>query len=150
MRFSMLYSEEQILSFKSCLVFYAGDSLSWNCLWNWLKLNLEVNTCLLSRILPPFFYCNFYNGDFCLMILYLVRLYGSWEWQSVSQTGQMVKKLEDVPNWCPLQYKVLEGTINEGHQRKPEAVRLELKIPVFLLFWNIYKNKTAKTSREVI
>ena len=26
MRFSMLYSE-QILSFKSCLVFYAGDSL---------------------------------------------------------------------------------------------------------------------------
>ena len=28
MRFSMLYSEEQILSFKSCLVFYAGDSLN--------------------------------------------------------------------------------------------------------------------------
>ena len=28
MRFSMLYSGEQILSFKSCLVFYAGDSLS--------------------------------------------------------------------------------------------------------------------------
>ena len=28
MPFSMLYSEEQILSFKSCLVFYAGDSLS--------------------------------------------------------------------------------------------------------------------------
>ena len=27
MRFSMLYSGEQILSFKSCLVFYAGDSL---------------------------------------------------------------------------------------------------------------------------
>ena len=27
MRFSMLYSREQILSFKSCLVFYAGDSL---------------------------------------------------------------------------------------------------------------------------
>ena len=26
MRFSMLYSGEQILSFKSCLVFYAGDS----------------------------------------------------------------------------------------------------------------------------
>ena len=25
--FSMLYSGEQILSFKSCLVFYAGDSL---------------------------------------------------------------------------------------------------------------------------
>ena len=28
MRFSMLYSGEQILSFKSCLVLYAGDSLS--------------------------------------------------------------------------------------------------------------------------
>ena len=28
MRFSMLYSREQILSFKSCLVFYAGDSLN--------------------------------------------------------------------------------------------------------------------------
>ena len=27
MRFSMLYSREQILSFKLCLVFYAGDSL---------------------------------------------------------------------------------------------------------------------------
>ena len=27
MRFSMLYSGEQILSFKSCLIFYAGDSL---------------------------------------------------------------------------------------------------------------------------
>ena len=27
MRFSMLYSGEQILSFKLCLVFYAGDSL---------------------------------------------------------------------------------------------------------------------------
>ena len=30
MRFSMLYSGEQILSFKSCLVFYAGDSLRKN------------------------------------------------------------------------------------------------------------------------
>ena len=29
MRFSMLYSGEQILSFKSCLVFYTGDSLSY-------------------------------------------------------------------------------------------------------------------------
>ena len=28
MRFSMLYSGEQILSFKSCLVFYAGDSFN--------------------------------------------------------------------------------------------------------------------------
>ena len=28
MRFSMLYSGEQILSFKSCFVFYAGDSLN--------------------------------------------------------------------------------------------------------------------------
>ena len=28
MRFSMLSSGEQILSFKSCLVFYAGDSLT--------------------------------------------------------------------------------------------------------------------------
>ena len=27
MRFSMLYSGEQILSFKSCFVFYTGDSL---------------------------------------------------------------------------------------------------------------------------
>ena len=30
MRFSMLYSGEQILSFKPCLVFYAGDSLNQN------------------------------------------------------------------------------------------------------------------------
>ena len=29
MRFSMLYSGEQILSFNSCLVFYAGDSLNY-------------------------------------------------------------------------------------------------------------------------
>ena len=29
MRFSMLYSGEQFLSFKSCLVFYAGDSLNY-------------------------------------------------------------------------------------------------------------------------
>ena len=28
MQFSMLYSGEQILSFKLCLVFYAGDSLT--------------------------------------------------------------------------------------------------------------------------
>ena len=28
MQFSMLYSGEQILSFKPCLVFYAGDSLN--------------------------------------------------------------------------------------------------------------------------
>ena len=28
MRFSMLYSGEQILSFKPCIVFYAGDSLT--------------------------------------------------------------------------------------------------------------------------
>ena len=28
MRFSMLYSGEQILSFKSCLIFYVGDSLN--------------------------------------------------------------------------------------------------------------------------
>ena len=27
MQFSMLYSGEQNLSFKSCLIFYAGDSL---------------------------------------------------------------------------------------------------------------------------
>ena len=27
MRFSMLYSGEQILSFKPCLLFYTGDSL---------------------------------------------------------------------------------------------------------------------------
>ena len=30
MRFSMLYSGEQILSFKSCLVFYARNSLTIN------------------------------------------------------------------------------------------------------------------------
>ena len=30
MRFSMLYSGEQILSFITCLVFYAGDSLRIN------------------------------------------------------------------------------------------------------------------------
>ena len=35
MRFSMLYSGEQNLSFKSCLVFYAGDSLN-------IKMNLGV------------------------------------------------------------------------------------------------------------
>ena len=37
MRFSMLYSGEQILSFKSCLVFYAGDSLSY--------FFLKLSTC---------------------------------------------------------------------------------------------------------
>ena len=42
MRFSMLYSGEQILSFKSCLVFYAGDSLIFNTvLKNLVSLSLS-------------------------------------------------------------------------------------------------------------
>ena len=44
MRFSMLYSGEQILSFKSCLVFYAGDSLK-------LKICSEPSKWLISRLL---------------------------------------------------------------------------------------------------
>ena len=40
MQFSILYSGEQILSFKSCLIFYAGDSLS----------NLSNWAVVISRI----------------------------------------------------------------------------------------------------
>ena len=42
MRFLMLYSGDQILSFKSCLVFYAGDSLKVKALvW---KRNCETSS----------------------------------------------------------------------------------------------------------
>ena len=41
MRFSMLYSGEQILSFKSCLVFYAGDSLN--------PVNVQTCTPLMRK-----------------------------------------------------------------------------------------------------
>ena len=37
MRFSMLYSGEQILSFKSCRVFYTGDSLRYD-----LRANIQL------------------------------------------------------------------------------------------------------------
>ena len=40
MRFSMLYSGEQILSFKSCLVFYAGDSLTLEASEMFLSLHM--------------------------------------------------------------------------------------------------------------
>ena len=43
MRFSMLYSGEQILSFKSCLVFYAGDSLNLVQVEQYTKSNHEVH-----------------------------------------------------------------------------------------------------------
>ena len=43
MRFSMLYSGEQILSFKSCLVFYAGDSLSLNFYVKVFRTSLFLN-----------------------------------------------------------------------------------------------------------
>ena len=47
MRFSMLYSEEQILSFKSCLVFYAGDSL--NNFWVRLAEDFERTTGIFIK-----------------------------------------------------------------------------------------------------
>ena len=43
MRFSMLYSGEQILSFKLCLVFYAGDSLK--------SLNMRFEVLVLKETL---------------------------------------------------------------------------------------------------
>ena len=47
MRFSMLYSGEQILSFKPCLVFYAGDSLI-----VWTKSN-DTSTILSTSAVNP-------------------------------------------------------------------------------------------------
>ena len=44
MRFWMLYSGEQILSFKSCLVFYAGDSLN---------IDNHYFEGMVNRIYPP-------------------------------------------------------------------------------------------------
>ena len=73
MRFSILYSGEQILSFKSCLVFNAGDSLN-NlkifaseirrlktadsiCLSPYIILYLyfviKAVTCSLAEVAPP-------------------------------------------------------------------------------------------------
>ena len=43
MRFSMLYSGEQILSFKLCLAFYAGDSLTF--LHGRNKVMLKLVSC---------------------------------------------------------------------------------------------------------
>ena len=42
MQFSMLYSGEQILSFKPCLVFYAGVSLNF---WAKSKIFVELLHC---------------------------------------------------------------------------------------------------------
>ena len=41
MRFSTLYSGEQILSFKLCLVFYAGDSLTFQSYQDYGKVNMK-------------------------------------------------------------------------------------------------------------
>ena len=51
MRFSMLYSGEQILSFKSCLVFYAGDSLRFKsaCLMLSENVMVERHNCFTLR-----------------------------------------------------------------------------------------------------
>ena len=49
MRFSMLYSGEQILSFKSCLVFYAGDSLK---IWKIIKFIKSSSFNVYSTHLP--------------------------------------------------------------------------------------------------
>ena len=57
MRFSMLYSGEQNLSFKSCLLFYAGDSLSLFCskkyMYEALRWWSKINTITgIERLLP--------------------------------------------------------------------------------------------------
>ena len=51
MRFSMLYSGEQILSFKSCLVFYAGDSLSLESVKNYLTSALKSYTQIEPQVI---------------------------------------------------------------------------------------------------
>ena len=55
MRFSMLYSGEQILSFKLCLVFYTGDSLTFGsgaiflvCYNTKTRVKSDKNTCILT------------------------------------------------------------------------------------------------------
>ena len=57
MRFSMLYSGEQILSCKSCLIFYAEDSLSFSlkskvsCIVIFLRLvSLQFCICRLESM----------------------------------------------------------------------------------------------------
>ena len=78
MRFSMLYSGEQILSFESCLIFYAGDSLkpSLDFIHLW-RDNRALSKILRSTIPIPvhglkvkvtdfeFFVFNFYSVSFC-------------------------------------------------------------------------------------
>ena len=54
MRFSKLYSGEQILSFRSCLVFYAGDSLSFasiRCFSQCIKINLSIKYGFVLKFL---------------------------------------------------------------------------------------------------
>ena len=54
MRFSMLYSGEQILSFKSCLVFYAGDSLRKTVILKLSLLFIEILAFSLGSVLGEF------------------------------------------------------------------------------------------------
>ena len=60
MRFSMLYSREQILSFKQCLVFYAGDSLTMSTVnyrprgsFKLYKESIIVLAFLINFRIPP-------------------------------------------------------------------------------------------------
>ena len=58
MRFSMLYSGEQILSFKSCLVFYVGDSLTFRLPWQLIKFSSLDLIHMVVRGLLKEHYCK--------------------------------------------------------------------------------------------
>ena len=60
MRFSMLYSGEQILSFKSCLVFYAGDSLTFS---RYLPFGM-TNVCKITASNFRRLCCSFTVSEF--------------------------------------------------------------------------------------
>ena len=64
MRFSMLYSGEQILSFKLCLVFYARDSLTAKILY---KLLISVIHFTYIFSVP--------NETFFLLVSFLLHIF---------------------------------------------------------------------------
>ena len=74
MLFSMLYSGEQILSFKLCLVFYAGDSLRFR------TDRAGYTVKVLTRLLLWRFYVgrNFsisYRTTVVICVFFLIQLF---------------------------------------------------------------------------
>ena len=82
MRFSMLYSGEQILSFKSCLVFYAGDSLKNELYFDewdtsvWVRISFRsLGFLFLLLFYEIYIYIYFFMNVFLFYFIYLFILF---------------------------------------------------------------------------